>query len=210
MFFLLSSSALFSFLLYRTYRTTVCLYKNNLRFYKNISEIVLLLSEIENTAWQIVRTYHAVLKTILVASVGEQVAIVIVPVVIFMINREKFAIISHKIIPDCRRTIPSIQEIHLLTKCICCSIHINLIAIYRGILSPAIYNIILFKCTLDCCATVSVTDIVSNDAIIAFDVDKTFGVIFTAHSSAVKGTVFYSCSNGIFFDVDVLRCNVWP
>lgn len=106
MFFLLSSSALFSFLLYRTYRTTVCLYKNNLRFYKNISEIVLLLSEIENTAWQIVRTYHAVLKTILVASVGEQVAIVIVPVVIFMINREKFAIISHKIIPDCRRTIP--------------------------------------------------------------------------------------------------------
>ena len=67
----------------------MCLYKNNLRFYKNISEIVLLLSEIENTAWQIVRTYHAVLKTILVASVGEQVAIVIVPVVIFMINREK-------------------------------------------------------------------------------------------------------------------------
>ncbi len=56
----------------------MCLYKNNLRFYKNISEIVLLLSEIENTAWQIVRTYHAVLKTILVASVGEQVAIVIV------------------------------------------------------------------------------------------------------------------------------------
>ena len=45
----------------------MCLYKNNLRFYKNISEIVLLLSEIENTAWQIVRTYHAVLKTILVA-----------------------------------------------------------------------------------------------------------------------------------------------
>ena len=73
MFFLFSSSALFSFLLYRTYWTTVCLYKNNLRFYKNISEIVLLLSEIENTAWQIVRTYHAVLKTILVASVGEQV-----------------------------------------------------------------------------------------------------------------------------------------
>jgi len=130
--------------------------------------------------------------------------------VIFMIDREKFAIISHKIIPDSCRTIPSIQEIHFLTKCIYCSIHINLIAIHRGILSPAIYNIILFKCTLDGGATVSVTDIISNNAIIALDVDKAFGIIFTAHSSAVKGTIFYSCSNGIFFNVNVFRCNVWP
>ena len=128
--------------------------------------------------------------------------------VIFIIYRKKFTLVSHKVIPDSSRTIPCIQKVHFLTESISCSIHINLIAVYSGILSPAVYNIILFKCTLNCCTAISITNIISYHTVISLDIYEAFCKIFTAHSCSVKCTVFYSCPDCVFFYVNVFSSNI--
>ena len=68
----------------------------------------------------------------------------------------------------------------------------------------ALYHVILLECALNCHTAISIADIISDNTVIAFDIDKTFGGIFTAHSRSVKCTVFHDRTNGILFDVNAV------